>query len=262
MTTTDTAATASIEAAARELKLPVVRASAARLAADAKRSKLSYLGFLAEILEAEVDARSDRRRTRRILDAKFPRMKRLADFDLDAAPTIEPAVIRHRQEPPPHRTRTRRLRSRPTRPLHHRRATRERTRRSRRRTPTLPHRCPLRPTRPALPRRTRLRPTRHTRIRTPVPNPHRTRREILHRARVQPAIQRMGTSHPRPPPRRRHRRPRHLQRPHHRNRHPVLPTQINPPTPNTWGQNKRAHRGQSRLTFPFPSMISAAPVVS
>ncbi len=93
MTTTDTAATASIEAAARELKLPVVRASAARLAADAKRSKLSYLGFLAEILEAEVDARSDRRRTRRILDAKFPRMKRLADFDLDAAPTIEPAVI-------------------------------------------------------------------------------------------------------------------------------------------------------------------------
>ena len=92
-TTADTAATASIQAAARELKLPVVRTDAARLAADAERSKLTYLGFLAEILEAEVDARTERRRARRTHDAKFPRIKRLADFDLDAAPTIEPAQI-------------------------------------------------------------------------------------------------------------------------------------------------------------------------
>ena len=92
-TTTDTAAAASIEAAARELKLPIVRTDATRVAADAERSKLSYLGFLAEILEAEVDARTERRRARRIHDAKFPRIKRLADFDLDAAPTIEPALI-------------------------------------------------------------------------------------------------------------------------------------------------------------------------
>ncbi len=91
--TTDTAAAASIEAAARELKLPIVRTDATRVAANAERSKLTYLGFLAEILEAEVDARSERRRTRRIHDAKFPRIKRLTDFDLDAAPTIEPAQI-------------------------------------------------------------------------------------------------------------------------------------------------------------------------
>ncbi len=92
-TAADTAATASIQAAARELKLPVVRTDAARVAADAERSQLSYLGFLAEILEAEIDARSERRRARRIHDARFPRIKRLADFDLDAAPTVEPAVI-------------------------------------------------------------------------------------------------------------------------------------------------------------------------
>ena len=91
--TTDTAAAASIEAAARELKLPIVRTDAARVATDAERSKLTYLGFLAELLEAEVDARTERRRTRRIHDARFPRIKRLGDFDLDAAPTIEPAVI-------------------------------------------------------------------------------------------------------------------------------------------------------------------------
>jgi len=93
MTTTDTAAIAAIEAAARELKLPMVRAEAVRLAEDAKRSKLSYLGFLAELLETEVDSRADRRRQRRIGEAKFPRLKRLADFDLDAAPTVNPATI-------------------------------------------------------------------------------------------------------------------------------------------------------------------------
>ncbi|HRA34234.1 MAG TPA: hypothetical protein PK748_04875, partial [Acidimicrobiales bacterium] len=76
-TAADTAATASIQAAARELKLPVVRTDAARVAADAERSQLSYLGFLAEILAAEIDAPSERRRTRRVHDARFPRIKRL-----------------------------------------------------------------------------------------------------------------------------------------------------------------------------------------
>ncbi len=93
MTTTDTAATTAIDAAARELKLPMVRAEAARLAEDAKRSQLSYLGFLAELLETEVDSRAERRRQRRITEAKFPRLKRLVDFDLDAAPTVNPATI-------------------------------------------------------------------------------------------------------------------------------------------------------------------------
>ena len=83
-TSSDTAAAAAVEAAARELKLPMVRTDAAQVAADAKRAKLSYLGFLAELLGAEVDARTERRRARRIHDAKFPRIKRLADFDLDA----------------------------------------------------------------------------------------------------------------------------------------------------------------------------------
>ncbi|MCP4963736.1 MAG: ATP-binding protein, partial [bacterium] len=43
--------------------------------------------------EAEVDARSERRRQRRIKEARFPRLKRLADFDLTAAPTVNPATI-------------------------------------------------------------------------------------------------------------------------------------------------------------------------
>lgn len=91
--TTDTAAAASIEAAARELKLPVVRTQGGQAAIDAERAKLTYLGFLAELLEAEVDSRAERRRQRRITEARFPRLKRLVDFDLDAAPTVNPATI-------------------------------------------------------------------------------------------------------------------------------------------------------------------------
>jgi DNA replication protein DnaC len=90
---TDTAAVAAIGAATRELRLPVVRTDAARLAEIAQRSQQSYLSFLAEVLSAEVDERSERRRQRRVTEAKFPRLKRLADFDVDAAPTVNAATI-------------------------------------------------------------------------------------------------------------------------------------------------------------------------
>jgi DNA replication protein DnaC len=90
---TDSAAAAAIGAATRELRLPVVRADAARLAEIAQRSQQSYLAFLAEVLSAEVDERVQRRRQRRINEARFPRHKRLADFDVAAAPTVNPATI-------------------------------------------------------------------------------------------------------------------------------------------------------------------------
>lgn len=90
---TDTAAAAAIGAATRELRLPAVRTEATRLAEMAERSQLSYLAYLAEVLSAEVDERCDRRRRRRITEARFPRMKRLGDFELDAAPTVNPATV-------------------------------------------------------------------------------------------------------------------------------------------------------------------------
>jgi DNA replication protein DnaC len=92
-TTVDAAAQASIGAAARELHLPTVRTEAARLAEIATRERQTHLRYLAEVLAAEVDDRTERRRTRRINDAKFPRLKRLADFNVDAVPTIQPATL-------------------------------------------------------------------------------------------------------------------------------------------------------------------------
>jgi DNA replication protein DnaC len=93
MSSADSAALAAIEAATRELHLPGIREHAGRLAIQAHRAKTTYLGFLADALAVEVDDRAERRRTRRIHEARFPRLKRLADFDFDAAPTINPATI-------------------------------------------------------------------------------------------------------------------------------------------------------------------------
>lgn len=93
--TVDAAAQASIGAAARELHLPTVRTGAARLADIALRERQTHLGFLAEVLAAEVDDRTERRRARRIADAKFPRLKRLAEFNVDAVPAIQPATLGH-----------------------------------------------------------------------------------------------------------------------------------------------------------------------
>lgn len=92
-TRSDQAAQAAIGAAARELRLPTIRAEATRLAEIAARERQSYLVFLAELLAAEVDDRAERRRTRRITEAKFPRMKRLSEFNVDIVPTIQPAQL-------------------------------------------------------------------------------------------------------------------------------------------------------------------------
>jgi DNA replication protein DnaC len=89
----EAAAQAAIGAAARELHLPTVRDQAARLAEIAARERHTHLGYLAEVLAAELDDRSGRRRARRITEAKFPRLKRLADFSTDAVPAITPALL-------------------------------------------------------------------------------------------------------------------------------------------------------------------------
>jgi DNA replication protein DnaC len=89
----DTAAQAAIGAAARELKLPTVRDQATRLAEIAVRQRHTHLAYLAEVLSAELDDRSARRRARRIGEAKFPRLKRLDDFNTDAVPAITPGQL-------------------------------------------------------------------------------------------------------------------------------------------------------------------------
>ena len=61
-------------------------------AAQAQRAKATYLAFLADTLSIEVDERAERRRTRQP-PRPAPRIKRIAEFDFDSAPTINPATI-------------------------------------------------------------------------------------------------------------------------------------------------------------------------
>src|SRR3989304_2647123 len=90
---TEEAAAVAIDVATRVLHLPTVRTSADELAPAAARDSVPHRAYLAELLAAEVDDREGRRRERRIAEARFPRTKRLAEFDLGATPAIEPAAL-------------------------------------------------------------------------------------------------------------------------------------------------------------------------
>ncbi|MQA17411.1 MAG: AAA family ATPase, partial [Pseudonocardiaceae bacterium] len=91
----DSAAEAAIHAACRILALPTIRAEASAMAEASAKQRLSHKAFLAEVLTAECDDRDTRRRTRRVQEAKFPRVKRLADFDLHALTSLPPATMAH-----------------------------------------------------------------------------------------------------------------------------------------------------------------------
>ena len=70
-----------------------MRAQADELAAAAARDHVTHRAYLAELLAPEVDDREGRRRERRIAEARFPRLKRLSEFDLGATPSIAPGTL-------------------------------------------------------------------------------------------------------------------------------------------------------------------------
>ena len=90
---TEQAAALTIEGACRTLRLPTIREVAGPLAEAAVRDHLTHRAYLAEVFNAELDDREARRRERRIVEARFPRLKHLAEFDLGAAPSINPATL-------------------------------------------------------------------------------------------------------------------------------------------------------------------------
>ena len=84
---------ALVEAHTSELHLPTVRRRFRALAAEALREQQTPLAYLAALLEAEVAERADRRERRRLLDARFPLIKRLEDFRFDDNPNVPPSTI-------------------------------------------------------------------------------------------------------------------------------------------------------------------------
>jgi len=82
-----------IEAHAQELKLPTVKARFRALAEEATRDQQTPTAYLAALLEAEVSERAERRERRRLIEARFPLMKRLEDFRFEDNPKIPQATI-------------------------------------------------------------------------------------------------------------------------------------------------------------------------
>lgn len=85
---------AEIRQACKALHLPSVAARAIELAADAKRSAQPYTAYLAAVLEAECDDRAERKRRRMVVEARFPRLKRLENYRFEDAPAISARTIR------------------------------------------------------------------------------------------------------------------------------------------------------------------------
>ena len=84
---------AMTEAHAAELKLPTVRRRFRALAEEALREQQTPVAYLAALLEAEMTERSERRERRRLIEARFPVMKRLEDFRFADNPKVPQATI-------------------------------------------------------------------------------------------------------------------------------------------------------------------------
>jgi DNA replication protein DnaC len=82
-----------VEAHARELHLPAIRSRFRQLAQEATREQQTPLAYLAALLEAEVQERAERREKRRLLDARFPLIKRLEDFRFADNPKVPQATV-------------------------------------------------------------------------------------------------------------------------------------------------------------------------
>jgi DNA replication protein DnaC len=97
MTAAKNARTAALEALidahAIELKLPTVRRRFRPMAEEAVREQQTPVAYLAALLEAEMTERAERREKRRLIDARFPQIKRLEDFHFSDNPKIPQATI-------------------------------------------------------------------------------------------------------------------------------------------------------------------------
>ncbi|MEU6096979.1 IS21-like element helper ATPase IstB [Streptomyces sp. NPDC047079] len=89
---------ALIDEACRDLRLPAFRERFVEIAGTARREQASYRHLL-ELLQIEVADREVRRQQRLVRAAKFPRAKRLEDFDFEKNPNVPPELIGELKNP-------------------------------------------------------------------------------------------------------------------------------------------------------------------
>lgn len=78
----------------RQLRLPTVGGQFARLAQEAIQQKHGHVAYLEALLAAEMEEREKNAIARRIVEAKFPKVKTLEDYRFEDMPHISAAQIR------------------------------------------------------------------------------------------------------------------------------------------------------------------------
>ncbi|MFE6750856.1 IS21-like element helper ATPase IstB [Kitasatospora purpeofusca] len=84
---------ALIDESCKILRLPTIRDRFEELAQAARREKYTYKQFLLDLWQVECADCDVRRRQRLVAAARFPRQKRLEDFDYDANPNVSPETV-------------------------------------------------------------------------------------------------------------------------------------------------------------------------
>ena len=85
---------AAIRQHAKLLRLPTVGGQFERLAEQAAKEAQTHTRYLDALLEAEVEERERNAVARRLVEARFPKVKTLEEFDFSAAPHVPAARIR------------------------------------------------------------------------------------------------------------------------------------------------------------------------
>jgi len=75
------------------LRLPTVKAECEEVARHCASENIDYLGFLLRLCERELSDRERRAYTRRLVAARFPRLKTLDEFDFTAQPSLKRALV-------------------------------------------------------------------------------------------------------------------------------------------------------------------------
>jgi DNA replication protein DnaC len=72
----------------RRLQLPTVKRQFSRLAQEAAKQNETHLTYLEMLRESELEERERNAITRRVQEARFPKVKTLEEFDFEKAPHI------------------------------------------------------------------------------------------------------------------------------------------------------------------------------
>lgn len=83
---------------AKQLRLPTLGGQFARLAEEAIKEKQSHVSYLEALLAAELEEREHNTVTRRLHEARLPKVKTLEEFEFQTAPHISAALIRNLAE--------------------------------------------------------------------------------------------------------------------------------------------------------------------